>query len=75
MLFAERARPAWSINLSGRQNLIRSPPDLIDYIVYQQAKFDLSGAAITKKISEDFHLKLHKRTAERILILYGPLDL
>lgn len=49
-------------------------PDLIGYVIYQRAKFDLSGAAITKKIFQDFHLKLHKRTVERILGHYGVLD-
>lgn len=49
-------------------------PELIGYTIYQRAKFGLSGAAIAKKISEEFNLKLHKRTIERVLAFYGILD-
>lgn len=50
-------------------------PEIIGFVIYQRAKFSLSGAAITKLISEVFKLNLHKRTVERILAYYGVLDL
>ena len=50
-------------------------PEIIGFVIYQRAKFALSGAAITKLISEVFKLTLHKRTVERILAHYGVLDL
>jgi len=46
-------------------------PELIGYVIYQRAKFNLSGAAITQRVFEQFDLKLHKRTIERILGSYG----
>lgn len=48
-------------------------PEIIGYVIYQRAKFGLSGAAITEKILQQFKLKLHKRTVERILGYYGIL--
>jgi len=49
-------------------------PEIIGYVIYQRAKFGLSGAAIAKDIFREFSLKLHKRTVERILGYYGILD-
>ncbi len=49
-------------------------PEIIGYVIYQRAKFGLSGAAIAKGIFKEFKLKLHKRTVERILGYYGILD-
>ena len=49
-------------------------PEIIGYVIYQRGKYDLSGAAIAKKILKEFHLKLHKRTVERILGYYGLLE-
>ena len=49
-------------------------PEIIGYVIYQRAKFGLSGAAIAKDIFREFNLKLHKRTVERILGHYGILD-
>ena len=49
-------------------------PEIIGYVIYQRAKFGLSGAAIAKDIFREFNLKLHKRTVERILGYYGILD-
>jgi transposase len=48
-------------------------PDIIGYVIYQRAKFGLSGAAIAEKVLHRFNLKLHKRTVERILGYYGIL--
>jgi len=48
-------------------------PEIIGYVIYQRAKFGLSGAAITEKVLQEFKLKLHKRTVERILSYYGIL--
>jgi transposase len=50
-------------------------PELIGFIIYQRAKFGLSGAAITQNILKEFNLKLHRRTVERVLGYYGILDL
>jgi len=49
-------------------------PEIVGYVIYQRAKFGLSGAAIAKEIFREFNLKLHKRTVERILGYYGILD-
>ena len=49
-------------------------PEIIGYVIYQRAKFGLSGAGIAKKILDEYGLKLHKRTVERILGYYGILD-
>jgi len=49
-------------------------PEIIGFVIYQRAKFGLSGAAITKLISKVFNLALHKRTVERILAYYGVLN-
>lgn len=48
-------------------------PEIIGYVIYQRAKFGLSGAAIAEKALQEFNLKLHKRTVERILGYYGIL--
>lgn len=48
-------------------------PEIIGYVIYQRAKFGLSGAAIAEKVLQEFKLKLHKRTVERILGYYGIL--
>lgn len=48
-------------------------PEIIGYVIYQRAKFGLSGAAIAEKVLEAFRVKLHKRTVERILGSYGVL--
>jgi len=48
-------------------------PEIIGYAIYQRAKYGLSGAVIAKKVLEEFKLKLHKRTIERILSYYGIL--
>jgi transposase len=48
-------------------------PEIIGFVIYQRAKYGLSGAAITEKILQEFRLKLHKRTVERILGYYGIL--
>ena len=50
-------------------------PEIIGFIIYQRAKFGLSGAAITQNILKEFNLKLHRRTVERVLGYYGILDL
>lgn len=50
-------------------------PEIIGFIIYQRAKFGLSGAAITQNILKEFNLKLHKRTVERVLGYYGILYL
>ena len=48
-------------------------PEIIGYVIYQRAKFGLSGAAIAEKVLHRFTLKLHKRTVERILGYYSIL--
>jgi len=48
-------------------------PGIIGYVIYQKAKYGLSGAAIAEKVFEEFRTKLHKRTVERILAYYGIL--
>ena len=58
----------------GKKKPDKITPEIIGYVIYQRAKFDLSGAAIAKKILEEFHLKLHRRTVERILGHYGLLE-
>ena len=50
-------------------------PEIIGFIIYQRAKFGLSGAAITQNIVKEFNIKLHRRTVERVLGYYGILDL
>jgi transposase-like protein len=49
-------------------------PEIIGYVIYQRAKFHLSGAAIADLILDEFEVKLHKRTVERILGHYGILN-
>jgi len=49
-------------------------PEIIGFIIYQRAKFGLSGATITQIILKEFNLKLHKRTVERVVGYYGILD-
>ena len=48
-------------------------PEIIGYVIYQRVKLGLSGAAIAEKVLQEFKLKLHKRTIERILGYYGIL--
>jgi len=59
---------------TGKTKPDKVTPEVIGYVIYQRAKFDLSGAAITTKILKKFDLKLHKRTVERILGHYGLLE-
>ena len=42
-------------------------PEIIGFVIYQRAKFGLSGTAIAKKIVQEFKLKLQKRTVESII--------
>lgn len=49
-------------------------PEIIGFIIYQRAKFGLSGATITQDILREFNVQFHKRTVERILSYYGILD-
>ncbi len=58
----------------GKNKPDKVTPEIIGYVIYQRAKFSLSGAAIAKDIFREFNLKLHKRTVERILGYYGILD-
>ena len=58
----------------GKNKPDKVTPEIIGYVIYQRAKFGLSGAAIAKDIFREFSLKLHKRTVERILGYYGILD-
>ncbi|RLC96885.1 MAG: helix-turn-helix domain-containing protein [Chloroflexi bacterium] len=58
----------------GKNKPDKVTPEIIGYVIYQRAKFGLSGAAIAKDIFREFNLKLHKRTVERILCYYGILD-
>jgi len=58
----------------GKNKPDKVTPEIIGYVIYQRAKFGLSGAAIAKDIFREFNLKLHKRTVERILGYYGVLD-
>ena len=58
----------------GKNKPDKVTPEIIGYVIYQRAKFGLSGAAIAKDIFTEFNLKLHKRTVERILGYYGILD-
>lgn len=48
-------------------------PEIIGFVIYQRAKFALSGAAIAAKVHDEFRVRLHKRTVERILHHYGIL--
>jgi transposase len=50
-------------------------PEIIGFVIYQRAKFGLSGAAISAQVCKVFNLTLHKRTVERILAYHGILDL
>jgi len=59
---------------TGKTKPDKVTPEVIGYVIYQRAKFDLSGAAIATKILKKFDLKLHKRTVERILGHYGLLE-
>ena len=58
----------------GKNKPDKVTPEIIGYVIYQRAKFGLSGATIAKDILREFNLKLHKRTVERILGYYGILD-
>lgn len=58
----------------GKNKPDKVTPEIIGYVIYQRAKFGLSGAAIAKDIFREFNLKLHKRTVERILSYYCILD-
>ncbi|MBW1911546.1 MAG: helix-turn-helix domain containing protein [Deltaproteobacteria bacterium] len=58
----------------GKNKPDKVTPEIIGYVIYQRAKFGLSGATIAKDIFREFNLKLHKRTVERILGYYGILD-
>ena len=58
----------------GKNKPDKVTPEIIGFVIYQRAKFGLSGAAIAKDIFREFNLKLHKRTVERILGYYGILD-
>lgn len=58
----------------GKNKPDKVTPEIIGYVIYQRARFSLSGAAIAKDIFREFNLKLHKRTVERILGYYGILD-
>jgi hypothetical protein len=50
-------------------------PEIIGFVIYQRARYGLSGAAITEQVRDVFNLTFHKRTIERILAHYGILDL
>jgi transposase len=50
-------------------------PEIIGFVIYQRAKYGLSGAGITEQVREVFNIPFHKRTIERILGHYGILDL
>jgi transposase len=58
----------------GKNKPDKVTPEIIGYVIYQRAKFGLSGAKIAEDIFKNFNLKLHKRTVERILGHYGILD-
>ena len=58
----------------GKNKPDKVTPEIIGFVIYQRAKFGLSGAAIAKDIFREFNIKLHKRTVERILGYYGILD-
>jgi transposase len=60
---------------AGKKKPDKVTPEIIGFVIYQRAKFGLSGAAITSQVREVFNLSLHKRTVERILSYYGILDL
>lgn len=59
----------------GKSKPDKLTPEIIGFIIYQRAKFSLSGATITQNILKEFNLKLHKRTVERVLGYYGILNL
>ena len=63
-----------ALKRTGKKKPDKVTPEIIGYVIYQRAKFDLSGAAIARKIVNKFDLKLHKRTIERILGHYGLLE-
>jgi transposase len=58
----------------GKNKPDKVTPEIIGYVIYQRAKFALSGAEIAENIFEEFNLRLHKRTVERILGYYRILD-
>jgi transposase len=58
----------------GKNKPDKVTPEIIGYVIYQRAKFALSGAAIAEEVFREFNIKLHKRTVERILRYYGILD-
>ena len=60
---------------TGKKKPDKITPGIIGFVIYQRAKFALSGAAITAQVRKLFNLTLHKRTVERILFYYGVLDL
>lgn len=63
-----------ALKRTGKKKPDKVTPEIIGYVIYQRAKFDLSGAAIARKILNKFGLELHKRTVERILGHYGLLE-
>jgi len=60
---------------AGKTKPDKITPEIIGFVIYQRAKFGLSGAAITAQVEKVFNLSLHKRTVERILAFHGVLDL
>ena len=58
----------------GKNKPDKVTPEIIGYVIYQRAKFGLSGAAIAEEVFRESNIKLHKRTIERILRYYGILD-
>jgi len=60
--------------IKGKTKPDKLTPEIVGFVIYQRAKFGLSGAAITQNIIKEFNVNLHKRTVERILAAYGILD-
>jgi transposase len=60
--------------IKGKTKPDKLTPEIIGFVIYQRAKFGLSGAAITQDVIKEFNINLHKRTVERILAAYGILD-
>lgn len=71
--FREEGLAGLALKRTGKKKPDKITPEIIGYVICQRAKFDLSGAAIARKILNRFDLKLHKRTVERILGHYGLL--
>ncbi len=72
--FRKEGLAGLALKRTGKKKPDKVTPEIIGYVIYQRAKFDLSGAAIARKILNRFDLKLHKRTVERILGHYGLLE-